>query len=133
MYRSVDQRREFGVRDGPFTGGHVIDVDRLGTRERGELDAPMAMHSEWRWPLLYAAIGAIAAGSLIRLAFGLHFAGWQPLPQGTFLFPLDLLVVTGRRIHVTPFGDVRVATIDEKARSVEFTYADGRSVTVSGE
>ena len=177
MYRSVDQRREFGVRDGPFTGGHVIDVDRLGTRERvalaerlrshapilaarvrdvvplaaltlvlaitailgvaqyqfGELDAPAAMQSEWPWPLLYAAIGAIAAGSLTRLAFGLHFAGWQPLPQGTFLFPLDLLVVTGRRIHVTPFGDVRVATIDEKACSVEFTYADGRSVTVSGE
>src|ERR1035437_3263836 len=107
MYRSVDQRREFGVRDGPFTGGHVIDVDRLGTRERvelaerlrshapilaarvrdvvplaaltlvlaitailgvaqcqfGELDAPMAMQSEWPWALLYAAIGAIAAGS----------------------------------------------------------------------
>ena len=177
MYRSVDQRREFGVRDGPFTGGHVIDVERLSARDRaklaerlrssapilaarerdatpwaastlllaiaalvalalcqfGELGEPMAMQSEWPWPLLYATIGAIAAASAARLAVALRFAGWQPLPQGTFLFPLDLLVVTGRRIHVSPFGDVRVADIDEKACSVLLTYADGRAVTVSGE
>ena len=104
----------------------------LAVWQFGKVGEPMAMQSEWPWPLLYAAIGIVAAGLMARIVAAIRFAGWQALPQGTFLFPLDLLNVTGRRIHVSPLGDARHVTIDEEARGVVITYADGRSVSVAG-
>ncbi|CAN5465239.1 hypothetical protein BH09MYX1_BH09MYX1_26010 [soil metagenome] len=96
----------------------------------GELDGPP--QSAPGWAVVYGLLGGLAAVGGYFIARALHHAGAPPFPQGTFLFPLDLLEIEGRTIRVTPFGDARFAEIDEERKTVVIEYASGRVVRLSG-
>lgn len=86
--------------------------------------------ARWAWLGAYTFVGAVAGAGLSSLVVRRRRAGAPPIPQGTYLFPLDLVEVDGARMVVTPLGDALSAAVDET--TVTLRYREGRVVTLSG-
>jgi hypothetical protein len=106
-------------------GGGTFWVAGLGF---GELLADSQL--EPGWAIVYAGLGVVVALGVVLFARSVLRDGLLRFPQGTLVYPLDLLQIDGLRVRVRSFGDARFVETEGNALTIE--YADGEKVRVRG-
>lgn len=124
---SATRQLDRAVLLGLFAAG-VLAAAHLAQDHFGDLAGPSQL--EARWALAYVALGALAFLCLGLFVRSVLREGLFRFPQGTVLYPLDLLVIDGMRMRVRSFGDARY--VDAKKNAIEIEYANGDKVRVPG-
>lgn len=104
-------------------------VIALAQHRFGDLRGPTQLDP--RWALPYVALGIVAFVGAALFVRSVLRDGLSRFPQGTLVYPLDLLVIDGKRMRVRSFGDARY--VEAKENEIEIEYVNGEKLRVRGQ
>ncbi len=82
------------------------------------------------WAAPYVAAAMVVALGIAVFARSVRRDGFVRFPQGTLVYPLDLLQIEGRRVRIRSFGDARYVDAEGSALTIE--YGDGEKISLRG-
>ncbi len=115
---------------GPRFWGGVAAASTLGLgvawmRGFGDLESPWAMPPIW-FAAIYGVLFALAGLALNAAWAGRAKNRGAPFPPGAYLYPLDLVEITGRRLRLTSLDTLR--RVEARAGAIALVFEEGADV-----